>query len=80
MPEFENVVIGKSAIPSLIITAILMLVIPAIFFIYWRKSINSRQKSAISLPVLSVLSYLPAFWSWGCIIIAYLRIILFLDS
>ena len=36
MTEFENIVIGKSAIPSLIITVILMLAIPVIFFLYWR--------------------------------------------
>lgn len=36
MKEFENIVIGKSSIPSLVITIILMIAIPVVFFIYWR--------------------------------------------
>ena len=36
MKEFDNIVIGNSAIPSLIIAVTLMLAIPVIFFIYWR--------------------------------------------
>ncbi len=37
MTEFENIVIGKASIPSLVITVILMIAIPVIFFICWRK-------------------------------------------
>ena len=37
MTEFEKIVIGKNSIPSLIITVILMIAIPVIFFIYWRR-------------------------------------------
>jgi uncharacterized membrane protein YhfC len=37
MTEFENVVIGSSSIPALLITVILMAAIPVIFFIYWRR-------------------------------------------
>lgn len=37
MTELENVVIGKDSIPSLIITVILMIAIPALFFICWRR-------------------------------------------
>jgi len=37
MTEFENIVIGKSSVPALIITVILMIAIPVIFFIYWRR-------------------------------------------
>lgn len=44
MTEFDNIVIGSSAIPSLIITVILMLVIPVIFFIYWRKKHKQQTK------------------------------------
>ena len=32
MTAFENIVIGKSSIPALIITVILMIVIPVAFF------------------------------------------------
>ena len=34
MTELENTVIGKSSIPALIITVILMVAIPVIFFAY----------------------------------------------
>ena len=37
MTEFENIVIGKSAISSLSVTVILMIAIPVVFFIYWRR-------------------------------------------
>ena len=36
MTEFENIVIGKSSVPSLIITVALMIAIPVVFFVYWR--------------------------------------------
>lgn len=44
MTEFENIVIGGSVIPSLIITVILMIAIPVIFFIYWRKKYKQQTK------------------------------------
>ena len=44
MTEFDNIVIGSSAIPSLIITVVLMIAIPAIFFIYWRKKHKQQTK------------------------------------
>ncbi len=44
MTEFENIVIGKSSIPSLAVTVILMIAIPVIFFIYWRKKHKQQTK------------------------------------
>ncbi len=44
MTEFENIVIGKSAIPSLIFTVILMIAIPVIFYAYWRKKHKQQTK------------------------------------
>ena len=44
MTEFENIVIGKSTIPSLAITVILMIAIPVAFFIYWRKKHKQQTK------------------------------------
>ena len=44
MTEFENIVIGKSSIPSLIITVILMIAIPVVVFLYWRKKHRQRTK------------------------------------
>ena len=37
MKGFENVAVGKSAVPALIVTMILLVAITALFFIYWKK-------------------------------------------
>jgi len=44
MSAFENIVIGKSSIPSLIITVILMVAIPVCFFICWRRKHKEQTK------------------------------------
>ena len=44
MSAFENVVIGKSSVPSLILTVLLMLAIPVGFFLYWRRRHRERTK------------------------------------
>ena len=44
MSAFENIVIGKSSIPSLVITVILMIAIPVCFFIYWRRKHKEQTK------------------------------------
>lgn len=44
MNSFENIAIGKSAIPSLIITVILMIAVAAVFFICWRKNHKPQTK------------------------------------
>ena len=56
MTEFENIVIGSSAIPSLIITVILMPAIPAIFFIYWRK--NHKQQTKIRWLIAGTVGFI----------------------
>ena len=56
MSAFENIVIGKNSVPSLIITVILMIAIPVIFCLYWRRL-------AGSLPVLSAFWSPPVCWS-----------------
>ena len=55
MRSFEKIVIGKSAIPSLIITVILMLVIPVIFFVYWRK--KHKQQTKISYLIAGAIGF-----------------------
>ena len=45
MSAFENIVIGESSIPSLIITVILMFAIPLCFIIYWRKKHKEKTNS-----------------------------------
>ena len=42
MKEFEDIVIGKSSIPALVITVVLMIAITAVFFICWRRKHKDR--------------------------------------
>ncbi len=56
MSAFENIVIGKSSIPSLIITVILMIAIPVISFLYWRK--RYKQQTRISWLIAGVVGFL----------------------
>ncbi|MCQ2558999.1 MAG: YhfC family intramembrane metalloprotease, partial [Oscillospiraceae bacterium] len=44
MRELESIVIGKSAVPSLVVTVILMIAIPVIFIICWRKLHKQQTK------------------------------------
>ena len=44
MKEFDNIVIGNSAVPSLTIAVIMMIAIPIIIFIYWRKKHKKDTK------------------------------------
>ena len=56
MTEFENIVIGKSAIPSLSITVILMIAIPVIFFICWRK--KQKQQTKIGYLIAGAVGFI----------------------
>ena len=56
MTEFENIVISKNAVPSLLVTVILMLVIPVIFFIYWRK--KHKQQTKISYLIAGAVGFI----------------------
>ena len=56
MSAFENIVIGKNSIPSLIITVILMIAIPVISFIYWRK--RHKQQTKISWLLAGAVGFL----------------------
>ena len=44
MKEFEKIIVGKSSVPSLIITVVLMIAIPVILFIYWRRKHKEQTK------------------------------------
>ncbi len=46
MTELENIIINKSAVPSLLITVILMVAVPVICFVYWRR--KHREQTKIS--------------------------------
>lgn len=56
MSELENIIIGKSAVPSLIITVILMIAIPVIFFIYWWK--NHKQQTKIGWLIVGAVGFI----------------------
>ena len=56
MSAFENIVIGKSSIPSLILTVILMIAIPVIFSVYWRKT--HKQQTKISWLIAGAVGFL----------------------
>ena len=44
MKAFEDIVVGQSSIPSLILAAILMVLIPAAFFLFWRMKHKDRTR------------------------------------
>lgn len=56
MTEFENIVIGRSSIPALIITVILMIAIPVVFFIYWRR--KHKQQTNISYLIAGAIGFI----------------------
>ena len=56
MTEFEKTVIGKSSIPSLIITIILMVAIPVAFFLYWRR--KHKEQTNISYLIAGALGFI----------------------
>ena len=56
MTGFENIVIGKNAVPSLIITVVLMIAIPVVFFIYWRR--KQKEQTNISYLIAGVLGFI----------------------
>ena len=56
MTEFEKIVIGKSSVPSLIITIILMVAIPVAFFLYWRR--KHKEQTNISYLIAGILGFI----------------------
>ena len=56
MRAFEDIVIGKSSVPSLIITVVLMIAIPVMFFLYWRK--RHKQQTRISWLIAGAVGFL----------------------
>ena len=44
MTAFEGIVIGRSSIPALAATVCLMIVIPVVFFLYWRRKHKAQTK------------------------------------
>ncbi|MCR4797823.1 MAG: YhfC family intramembrane metalloprotease [Lachnospiraceae bacterium] len=55
MKEFENIVIGESSIPALVISIILMTAIPVVIFIYWR--VKHKEKTKISWLIAGAVGF-----------------------
>ena len=56
MTEFENIVIGKSSVPALIISVILMIAIPVLFFVYWRR--KHKEQTNISWLIAGAVGFI----------------------
>ena len=56
MKVFENIVVGKSSIPSLVITVILMVAIPVASFIFWR--IRYRKETNLGYLIAGIIGFL----------------------
>ena len=56
MTGFENIVIGKTSIPALIMTVILMIVIPVGCFLYWRR--KHIQQTNISYLIAGAIGFI----------------------
>ena len=56
MMGFENVVVGKSSIPSLAITVILLIAIPVLAFVYWRR--KHREQTNIRYLIAGAIGFL----------------------
>ena len=56
MEEFESIVIGKSSIPALSITIILMIAMTVIFCIYWL--LKNKQKTNISYLIAGIIGFM----------------------
>ena len=56
MTLFENIVIGKSSIPSLIITVVLMIAVAAAFFICWRR--KHREQTNIRYLIAGAIGFI----------------------
>ena len=56
MTGFENIVIGKSSVPALIITVILMIAIPVAFFLYWRR--KHKEQTNISYLIAGAIGFI----------------------
>jgi uncharacterized membrane protein YhfC len=56
MNAFENITVGKSSIPSLAITVILMIAIPVLVFICWRR--KHREQTSISYLIAGAIGFI----------------------
>ncbi len=56
MTAFENIVIGESSIPALAITVVLMIAMPVLFFVYWRR--RHKEQTNISWLIAGAVGFI----------------------
>ena len=56
MSAFEDIVIDKSSVPSLIITVFLMIAIPVCFFLFWRR--KHKEQTKISWLIAGAIGFI----------------------
>lgn len=56
MTAFDNIVIGRSSIPALTITVVLMIAIPVLLFVYWRR--RHRKQTNISWLIAGAVGFI----------------------
>ena len=56
MTAFADIVIGKSSIPALIVTVILMIAIPVLFFVSWRR--RHKEQTRISWLIAGAIGFI----------------------
>ena len=56
MKEFENIVVGKSSIPSLAITVVCMIAILVVFLVFWRR--NHKGQTNFSYLIAGALGFI----------------------
>ena len=56
MTEFENIVIGRNSIPSLVVSVLLMIAIPVIFLICWRR--KHKEQTTLSYLIAGAVGFI----------------------
>ena len=56
MTAFDDIVIGRSSIPALTITVVLMIAIPVLLFVYWRR--RHRKQTNISWLIAGAVGFI----------------------
>ncbi|MBR2591420.1 MAG: YhfC family intramembrane metalloprotease [Oscillospiraceae bacterium] len=56
MTEFEKIVVGRNSIPSLIVSAVLMILIPVGFFLYWR--LKHKEQTTVAWLFVGVAAFM----------------------
>ena len=55
MKEFESIVVGKSSVPALVLTVLLMIAIAVLSFVYWRR--KHKQQTKLSWLIAGAIGF-----------------------